>query len=59
MSRHPYAVYQAPDETRRVARAAFPNGTLCLHMANALGPIEDRRHYMCETRQSGQADCPS
>jgi transposase len=28
-----------PDETRRVARAAFPKGTLCLDIADALGPI--------------------
>jgi hypothetical protein len=39
MSLHPYTAYQVPDETRRVARAAFPNGTLCLHIADALGPI--------------------
>ena len=28
-----------PEETRRVARAAFPKGTLCLRIADALGPV--------------------
>ncbi len=28
-----------PEETRRVARAAFPKGTLCLRIADALGPF--------------------
>jgi transposase len=28
-----------PEETRRVARAAFPKGTLCLRVADALGSV--------------------
>src|SRR5215213_3413266 len=28
-----------PDDTRRVARSAFPKGTLCLRIADALGPV--------------------
>ncbi len=28
-----------PDETARVARAAFPGGTLCLQLRDALGPL--------------------
>src|SRR3954469_8889096 len=39
MSLHPHAEYPIPEETCRVARAAFPKGTLCLHLADALGPI--------------------
>jgi transposase len=39
MSLHPHAVSQVPEETRRVAHAAFPHGTLCLHIADALGLI--------------------
>src|SRR3954454_7241029 len=39
MSLHPQSPYPVPEETRRVARAAFPKGTLCLHLAEALGPI--------------------
>jgi transposase len=31
--------YQIPEETQRVARAAFPKGTLCLRIADALGVI--------------------
>ena len=31
--------YLIPEETRRVARAAFPKGTLCLRIADALGTI--------------------
>ena len=36
---HPEDPTSPPDETRRVARAAFPKGTLCLDIADALGPI--------------------
>ena len=28
-----------PEETRRIARAAFPKGMLCLRIADALGPV--------------------
>ena len=31
--------YLIPEETRRVARAAFPKGTLCLRIADVLGTI--------------------
>ena len=39
MSLHPHAVSQVPDETQRVARAAFPRGTLYLQIADTLGII--------------------
>jgi hypothetical protein len=39
MSLHPEDPTLRPEETRRVARAAFPKGTLCLDIADALGPI--------------------
>jgi transposase len=39
MSLHPEDSTLRPEETRRVARAAFPKGTLCLDIADALGPI--------------------
>jgi transposase len=39
MSLHPEDPPSPPEETRRVARAAFPKGTLCLRLADALGPI--------------------
>lgn len=31
--------FQIPEETQRVARAAFPHSTLCLRIADALGPL--------------------
>src|SRR5262249_16276870 len=40
MSLHLHAVYPIPTETQQVAHAAFPKGTLCLHIADMLGPID-------------------
>ena len=39
MSLRPQAPPAVPEETRRIARAAFPKGTLCLRIADALGPV--------------------
>jgi transposase len=39
MSLLPQVVYQVPDETARVARAAFPRGNPYLRLAEALGTI--------------------
>jgi transposase len=39
MSLHPQPDYPIPEETRRVARAAFPNGTLGLRLPETLGPL--------------------
>lgn len=39
MSLHPQGGDQIPEETPRVARAAFPKGTRCLRLADTLGPI--------------------
>src|SRR5918998_5894208 len=39
MSLHPEDPTAPPEETRRVARAAFPKGTLFLDIADALGPV--------------------
>ena len=39
MSLHPQPHSAIPDETRRVAHAAFPKGTLCLRIAEELGPL--------------------
>jgi transposase len=39
MCLHPQVDYPIPEETRRVALAAFPNGTLCLRVADALGSL--------------------
>ena len=39
MSLRPQAPPAVPEETRRIARAAFPKGTLCLRIADALSPV--------------------
>jgi transposase len=39
MSLQPQPAYPIPDETRRIARAAFPNGALCLRLVEALGQL--------------------
>jgi transposase len=39
MSLPPPTSYSVPEQTRRVARAAFPKSTLCLRLADELGTI--------------------
>src|SRR3954467_5693522 len=39
MSLQPRPAGSIPEETRRVAQAAFPKGTLCLRIADELGPL--------------------
>jgi transposase len=39
MSLQPQLPYVIPDETRRVAHAAFPKGALCLRLVEALGQL--------------------
>ncbi len=39
MSLPPPSSYSVPEQTRRVARASFPKGTLCLRLADELGTI--------------------
>ncbi len=39
MSLNALPVPPIPDETARVAHAAFPNGTLCLQLRDTLGTI--------------------
>jgi transposase len=39
MSMHPQSVGAIPEETKRVAQAAFPKGCLCLRVRDILGPI--------------------
>ena len=48
-----------PDETRRVARAAFPKGTLCLRIADALGPVyQDGQFAALFPRRGQPAEAP-
>jgi transposase len=42
---HPHAVYPVPEETRWVAHAAFPNGILCLHIADASRPMYEDHQF--------------
>lgn len=35
-----------PEATRRVARAAFPRGTLCMRLADRLGPLHRDEQYV-------------
>ena len=39
MSLHPHATYVVPEETQRVARAAFPRGNIYMQVADRLGLI--------------------
>jgi hypothetical protein len=39
VSLHPRPDFAIPDETRRVAHAAFPKGITCLCIAEELGPL--------------------
>src|SRR3954453_19120623 len=39
MSLRPQPARSIPEETQRVAQAAFPKGTLCLRIADELGPL--------------------
>src|SRR5262245_37190180 len=39
MSLHSQALFSVPEETQRVARAAFPKGTLGLRIGDQLGPL--------------------
>src|SRR5712671_1181792 len=39
MSLHPAASYPIPEDTQRVARAAFPRGNLSMQVADRLGTI--------------------
>src|SRR5262249_38064679 len=39
VSLQPRADLAIPDETQRIAHAAFPKGTLCLRIADELGPL--------------------
>ena len=39
MSLPPPSSYAVPEQTRRIARAAFPKGALCLWLADELGTI--------------------
>jgi transposase len=45
MSLQPQVVYLVPDETARVAQAAFPHGNVYMHMRDRLGMIYDDQTF--------------
>jgi transposase len=59
MSLHPKQSASVPEDTSRVARAAFPNGTLCLHIAEALGQVyQDDQFKELFPRRGQPAEAP-
>ncbi len=60
MSLHAPIVYCIPDDTARVARAAFPQGNPYLRMREALGPIYTNPEFAALFSQTGQpAEAPA
>jgi transposase len=56
---HPQESPSVHEETHRVACAAFPKGTLCLHIADALGPIHHDGQFVALFPRRGQpAEAP-
>jgi transposase len=54
------AGFQIPEETQRVARAAFPKGALCLRIADALGAIYQNQEFAALFPTRGQpAEAPA
>jgi transposase len=60
MSLHPQSEYPIPEQTQHVARAAFPKGTLALHIADALGSLYQDHHFAALFPKAGQpAEAPA
>src|SRR4051794_35402403 len=60
MSLRPQPARSIPDETQRVAQAAFPKGTLCLRIAEELGPLDRDDQFATLFSTRGQpADSPA
>jgi transposase len=59
MSLHLQEPPSVPEETSRVAQAAFPKGNLCLHIAAMLGPIyKDDQFAALFPRRGQPAEAP-
>jgi hypothetical protein len=52
MSMHPQPIGPVPEDTARVARAAFPKGRVYMQMPNVLGSIYDDEDFLAITRRS-------
>jgi len=59
MSLKPKEAFRVPDETRRVALAAFPRGCACLRIADALGSLyKDEQFAALFPRRGQPAEAP-
>ena len=58
MSLHPQEPPSVPEETNRVARAAFPKGFLCLQIADKLGSIYSDDQFSALFRRGKHAEAP-
>ena len=54
MSLHPQLNYSVPDQTARIARAAFPKGSLCMRIYDELGTIFQDQDFADLFPQLGQ-----
>ena len=54
MSLHPQVVYLVPEETARVARAAFPKGNVYMQMYDELGLIYENHQFATLFPRCGQ-----
>ena len=60
MSLHPQATYSIPEETQRVARAAFPRGNIYMQVADRLGTIYHDAQFAALFPTRGQpAEAPA
>ena len=60
MSLQPHAIYPIPEDTQRVARAAFPHGNLYMQVADCLGPIYHDEQFIALFPRRGQpAEAPA
>src|SRR3954453_17024925 len=60
MSLHPQPEYLIPEQTQRVAHAAFPKGTLALHITDALGSLYRDHQFAALFPKAGQpAEAPA
>jgi transposase len=60
MSRHPQATYPIPEDTQRVARAAFPRGNIYMQVADHLGTIYHDAQFAALFPTRGQpAEAPA
>jgi transposase len=59
MSLKPQEAFSVPDETRRVAVAAFPKGCACQHIGDVLGCVyQDKQFEALFPRRGQPAEAP-